>query len=116
MSGHGPGAAMRSLLRPAGQATYEKAFGTVYVALMTNLLLAAACAPLLLALAIVRDPLASWPFFAALSSLCAPALAGAFSASPRWAMARTPSSVRSGTATAAAASVRSSSGRPAPWP
>ncbi|MEV1239924.1 hypothetical protein [Nonomuraea sp. NPDC049750] len=79
MSGHGPGAAVRSLLRPAGQATYEKAFGTVYVGLMTNILLAVACAPLLAALAVVRDPLASWPFFVALSSLCAPALTGAFS-------------------------------------
>ncbi len=50
----------------------------MYVGLMTNLLLALACAPLLFALAIVRDPVASWPFFAVLSALCAPALAGAF--------------------------------------
>ncbi|MBT2229456.1 hypothetical protein [Nonomuraea sp. NEAU-A123] len=74
----GPGAALRSLFRPAEQATYEKVFGTVYVGLMTNVLLAITCAPLLAALAVVRDPLASWPFFLALSSLCAPALAGAF--------------------------------------
>ncbi|MFD1546619.1 hypothetical protein [Nonomuraea guangzhouensis] len=70
---------LRSLFRPAEQATYEKVFGTVYVGLMTNVLLAVACAPLLAALAIVRDPAASWPFFVALSALCAPALAGAFS-------------------------------------
>jgi uncharacterized membrane protein YesL len=74
----GPGAAVRSLFRPAEQATYEKVFGTVYVGLMTNVLLAITCAPLLAALAVVRDPPASWPFFLALSSLCAPALAGAF--------------------------------------
>ncbi|WP_336204458.1 hypothetical protein [Nonomuraea sp. LPB2021202275-12-8] len=70
--------AIRGLLRPARQETYERVFGAVYVGLMTNVLLAVACAPLLLALAIVRDPLASWPFFAVLSALCAPALAGAF--------------------------------------
>lgn len=78
MSARGNGAGVRSLLRPAGQATYEKIFGAVYVGLMTNVLLAVACAPLLAALAIVRDPIASWPFFVLLSSLCAPALAGAF--------------------------------------
>ncbi|MGS2648882.1 hypothetical protein [Streptosporangium sp. LJ11] len=69
---------MRGLLRPARQETYEKVFGMVYVGLMTNLLLAISCAPLLVALALVRDPSASWPFFAALSAVCAPALAGAF--------------------------------------
>ncbi|MEU7861818.1 hypothetical protein [Nonomuraea sp. NPDC049141] len=69
---------MRNLFRPAEQATYEKVFGTVYVGLMTNVLLAVACVPLLVALAVVRDPLASWPFFVALSSLCAPALTGVF--------------------------------------
>lgn len=78
MSAHGNGAGLRSLLRPAGQTTYEKIFDTVYVGLMTNVLLAVACSPLLAALAIVRDPFASWPFFVVLSSLCAPALGGAF--------------------------------------
>ncbi|TDD56233.1 hypothetical protein E1286_02640 [Nonomuraea terrae] len=66
------------VLRPARQETYERVFSTVYVGLMTNVLLAVACAPLLAALAMVRDPLASWPFFAVLSLVCAPALAGAF--------------------------------------
>ncbi|GGK95282.1 hypothetical protein Sme01_30670 [Sphaerisporangium melleum] len=66
------------LLRPARQETYEKLFSTVYAGLMTNVLLAVTCAPLLAALAIVRDPLASWPFFAVLSVLCGPALVGAF--------------------------------------
>ncbi|MEV1204744.1 hypothetical protein, partial [Microbispora rosea] len=77
MSGYGSRRAPR-LLRPARQETYERLFSTVYVGLMTNVLLAVACAPLLAALAIVRDPLASWPFFAVLSLPCGPALAGAF--------------------------------------
>jgi hypothetical protein len=66
------------LLRPASQETYEKVFGMVYVGLMSNVLLAVSCAPLLLALAVVRDPFASWPFFVVLSGFCAPALAGVF--------------------------------------
>ena len=74
----GGGGVARRLLRPARQETYEKVFSTVYVGLMTNVLLALSCAPLLLALAVVRDPLASWPFFGVLSLLCAPALTGAF--------------------------------------
>ncbi|MFI7635962.1 hypothetical protein [Nonomuraea sp. NPDC049400] len=69
---------MRGLLRPARQETYEKVFRAVHTGLVTNVLLAVACAPLLVVLAIVRDPLASWPFFAVLSALCAPALTGAF--------------------------------------
>lgn len=66
------------LLRPASHETYEKVFGMVYVGLMSNVLLAVGCAPLLFALAVVRDPLASWPFFVVLSGFCAPALAGVF--------------------------------------
>lgn len=69
---------VRRVLRPANQSTYEKIFGTAYVGLMTNLLLAVSVAPLLAALAIVRNPHEAWPFFVALSCLCAPALAGAF--------------------------------------
>ncbi|MEV5500849.1 hypothetical protein AB0M50_36180 [Nonomuraea fuscirosea] len=75
MSGYGTA---RRLLRPARQRTYERIFDTVYAGLVTNVLLAVACLPLLAALAIVRDPLASWPFFALLSLPCGPALAGAF--------------------------------------
>lgn len=79
MSAQGHARAPRlRLLGPARQETYEKLFSTVYVGLMTNVLLAVTCAPLLAALAIVRDPLASWPFFAVLSLPCGPALAGAF--------------------------------------
>ncbi|MBN6052460.1 hypothetical protein JYK22_11005, partial [Nonomuraea sp. RK-328] len=53
-------------------------FAAAYTCLATNALLAVACAPLFVAVALVRDPLASWPFFAVLSLVCAPALAGAF--------------------------------------
>lgn len=70
--------ARRNPLRPAAQATYEKIFSTVYVGLTVNVFLAAAVSPFLAALAVVREPLAAWPFFAALSCLCAPALVGAF--------------------------------------
>ncbi|NEE02965.1 ferredoxin-NADPH reductase [Phytoactinopolyspora halotolerans] len=72
------GGVVRVLLRPAAQSTYENIFGTVYVGLMVNLLVAVACSPLLVALGVVRNPFASWPFFLALSVVCAPALAGAF--------------------------------------
>ncbi|MFC4014303.1 hypothetical protein ACFOY2_44260 [Nonomuraea purpurea] len=68
------------LLRPARQETYEKVFEALYAGLTTNLALTLSCAPLLAALAIVRDPPASWPFFAVVSLVCAPALAGAFGA------------------------------------
>jgi hypothetical protein len=66
------------LLRPAAQATYERIFHTVYAGLAINVLLTVAASPFLLALAVVQDPLASWPFFAALSAVAAPALTGAF--------------------------------------
>ncbi|MEJ2858948.1 MULTISPECIES: hypothetical protein [unclassified Saccharothrix] len=66
------------LLRPLGQRTYERVFGVVYVGLMANVLLTVGCAPLLLALAVVADPAASWPFFVVLSGCCAPAVAGVF--------------------------------------
>ncbi|MFC4530718.1 hypothetical protein [Sphaerisporangium dianthi] len=69
---------MRNPLRPAPQAAYERLFASVYACLMTNVLVTVACAPLLAALAVVRDPASSWPFFAVLSLVCAPALAGAF--------------------------------------
>ncbi|WP_182882438.1 MULTISPECIES: ferredoxin-NADPH reductase [unclassified Microbispora] len=77
MSAHGHARAPR-LLRPARQETYEKLFSTVYVGLMTNVLLAVTCAPLLAALATARNPLTSWPFYVVLSVPCGPALTGAF--------------------------------------
>jgi len=58
--------------------TYERGFRGLWTGLVVNLLLAVACAPLLLALVLVDDPLASLPFFAVLSCLCGPAIVGAF--------------------------------------
>ena len=48
-------------------------FGTVYAALMTNLLLVVGCAPLVLGL-VVTDPARSWPLLALVAPLCAPGL------------------------------------------
>jgi hypothetical protein len=55
--------------------TYERGFRGLWTALVVNLLLAVACAPLLLALLLVEDPLAALPFFAVLSCVCGPARA-----------------------------------------
>ncbi|UNX53728.1 ferredoxin-NADPH reductase [Georgenia sp. TF02-10] len=52
-------------------------FSAVYAALVTNVLLAVACAPLLLPLAVVTEPAASWPLFLALGVCVAPALCAA---------------------------------------
>ena len=60
--------------------TYERGFRGLWTGLVVNLLLAVACSPLLLALVLVEDPLASLPFFAVLSCVCGPALMGAFGA------------------------------------
>ena len=59
---------------------YEAIFTTVYAGLRINLCLLLAVSPVLVALAFTREPLAAWPFFAALSVLCGPAAAGAFAA------------------------------------
>ena len=60
--------------------TYERGFRGLWTGLVVNLLVAVACAPLLLALVLVEDPLASLPFFAVLSCVCGPAVLGAFGA------------------------------------
>ncbi|WP_433381583.1 hypothetical protein ACQPZX_17370 [Actinoplanes sp. CA-142083] len=52
-------------------------FDAVYVGLMTNLLLTAACLPLVVLL-VTTDPGRSWPLLALLSPLIGPALCGAF--------------------------------------
>ena len=57
--------------------TYSQVFGTVYVALMTNLLLVLACLPFVVGL-VVTDPVRSWPLLALVAPLCAPALCAAF--------------------------------------
>ena len=52
-------------------------FDTAYLALATNLLLTAACSPLVLVL-LTTDPGRSWPLLALLAPLAGPALCGAF--------------------------------------
>lgn len=64
----------RSLIGPE---TYEMVFGTVYTGLMTNLLLAVACLPLVVLVA-ATDPAATWPYLALAAPLLGPALAAAF--------------------------------------
>ncbi len=57
--------------------TYDGVFGTAYVILMTNLLLAVACLPVVV-LVVTTDPATTWPLLALLAPGCAPALVGAF--------------------------------------
>jgi len=70
----GAGGARRRLV---SQETYELVFGTVYTGLMTNLLLAVACLPLVLLLA-ASDLAETWPLAALVAPLLGPALAAAF--------------------------------------
>jgi uncharacterized membrane protein YesL len=67
-------------MRLLARLPYDTIFTTVYAGLKINLCLLATCAPLLVVFALSRDPLAAWPFFAALSALCGPAVAAAFTA------------------------------------
>jgi uncharacterized membrane protein YesL len=60
-----------------GAETYEMVFGTVYTGLMTNLLLAVACLPLVVLVA-ASDLTATWPLAALTAPLLGPALAAAF--------------------------------------
>jgi uncharacterized membrane protein YesL len=60
-----------------GPETYEMVFGTVYTGLMTNLLLAVACLPLLVLVA-ATDLASTWPLAALAAPLLGPALAAAF--------------------------------------
>ncbi|WP_454851190.1 ferredoxin-NADPH reductase [Promicromonospora soli] len=64
----------RPLLAPE---TYEMVFGTVYTGLMTNLLLAVACLPLVV-LVVAADLATTWPLAALTAPLLGPALAAAF--------------------------------------
>ncbi|MFE7507588.1 ferredoxin-NADPH reductase [Promicromonospora sp. NPDC057488] len=61
-----------------GPETYELVFGTVYTGLMTNLLLAVACLPLVVLVA-ATDLAATWPLAALTAPLLGPALIAAFS-------------------------------------
>jgi uncharacterized membrane protein YesL len=60
-----------------GPETYEMVFGTVYTGLMTNLLVAVACLPLLVLVA-ATDLAETWPLAALAAPLLGPALAAAF--------------------------------------
>jgi uncharacterized membrane protein YesL len=60
-----------------GPDTYEMVFGTVYTGLMTNVLLAVACLPLVVLVA-ATDPGVTWPYLALAAPLLGPALAAAF--------------------------------------
>lgn len=58
---------------------FHGAFGLVYLMLVVNLLLVAACVPLV-ALAVTTDPARSWPLLAAAAAVAAPGAAAAFRA------------------------------------
>jgi uncharacterized membrane protein YesL len=60
-----------------GPDTYEMVFGTVYTGLMTNVLLAVACLPLVVLVA-ATDPGVTWPYLALAAPLLGPALSAAF--------------------------------------
>ena len=57
--------------------TYTTVFGTVYLVLITNLLLVVGALPLVAGL-LTTDPVRSWPLLAALAALGAPAVCAAF--------------------------------------
>jgi uncharacterized membrane protein YesL len=63
--------------RIVSQEMYEMVFGTVYTGLVTNLLLVVACLPAVVLL-LSTDPLRSWPAYAMVAPLVAPALTAAF--------------------------------------
>ncbi|WP_242448202.1 ferredoxin-NADPH reductase [Cellulomonas sp. WB94] len=56
---------------------YTTVFGTVYLALMTNLLLVVGALPLVVGL-VTTDPVRSWPLLAVLATVSAPAVCAAF--------------------------------------
>jgi uncharacterized membrane protein YesL len=91
MAAAGAAPRRRSLIGPE---TYEMVFGTVYTGLMTNLLLAVACLPLVL-LVTMSNLASTWPLAALAAPLLGPALAatfavfGAFSADGSTAVVRT---------------------------
>lgn len=60
-----------------GPETYEMVFGTVYTGLMSNVLLAVACLPLVMLVA-ATDLTATWPLAVLAAPLAGPALAAVF--------------------------------------
>ena len=73
-------ATLKKPRRWAGFETFGSIFGFAYTFLAGNVLLALANGPLVLCLALVADPVASWPFFLALSVTVPPSLGGLFGA------------------------------------
>ncbi|WP_457964395.1 hypothetical protein M1E17_22660 [Arthrobacter sp. D1-29] len=71
---------MRHRWTGLGFETFGSIFGFVYTFLAGNVMLALANAPLVLCLALVADPMASWPFFLAVSVTVPPSLGGLFAA------------------------------------
>lgn len=74
---------VRAQTQSKSRVPYEAIFATVYAGLRINICLAAACLPLLAAMALSGSPLSgsslsAWPFFVALSALCGPAVGAAF--------------------------------------
>jgi len=59
--------------------TIATIIGVVYLALITNLLLIAACLPFIVLL-VTTDPMLSWPLLAITAPFCAPGLTAAFTA------------------------------------
>jgi len=59
--------------------TIATVIGVVYLALITNLLLIAACLPFIVLL-VTTDPMLSWPLLAITAPFCAPGLSAAFTA------------------------------------
>lgn len=57
--------------------TYRAVFDGVYVALVTNLLLLAGCAPMVVAM-LTTGTARAWPLYALLAPLCAPGVCGVF--------------------------------------
>jgi uncharacterized membrane protein YesL len=56
---------------------YDKVFGTIYLGMLGNLLVAVACSPVLI-VAFTTDPNRTWPLLAVASPLCAPAAVACF--------------------------------------
>jgi len=65
--------------RLVSHSTISTIIGVVYLALITNLLLIAACLPFVVLL-VTTDPMLSWPLLALAAPFCAPGLAAAFAA------------------------------------
>ena len=66
-------------MKHISHSTIATIIGVVYLALITNLLLIAACLPFVVLL-VTTDPMLSWPLLALAAPFCAPGIAAAFAA------------------------------------